>query len=565
MTYSRESLSEGSRSGAPRVALLALVLLAVVLRAVWAVWLQGAIQNEGAYYARLAENLASGRGYLGMRENGLQLIYPPFYPLMTAAVDLLVHQGEAAGRIVSILSGSLVVLPIWWMGERLHSRRVGLAAAAIVAVHPMLVGISAGVYSDALFLTLAVTGLAFAIGCLDGGSYRTAVYAGAAFTLAYLTRPEGLGFPVFLGGVIMLHGGSPFRARAKRVGLMLGTVAVLASPYLGFIWHETGQFRLETKSADNLAQAQAQAAGVPTGELFWGVDPDLTERGINLRSNLDVMKTTHAGSEGLLRNLIVGAEVNWPRVLRGLGEHGSTGGLPFVALAVLGLFAAPWSVRRLWHEAMLFASCAVFFVALTTLHVFWERYLIPFIPFMAVWVALGLVRVADWGAGTAAQMTRPIVARLVGIGASALAFMTFMALSLHAAPGILELSPGNGFRAGIGRDLASELPMRTRMMSMGTLIPFYSHAVQLPLPFADSETAIRYVALKSPDYLVLSPADPLPYARHWVDSGIPDPRAQYLRRWISGQDTVTLYRWRAKADRSPEPARGGAGVSKSGP
>jgi hypothetical protein len=51
----------------------AAVLLAVAIRVAWAFEHGLAIEQEGAEYARIAENLLAGRGYVGMFNNGVQL------------------------------------------------------------------------------------------------------------------------------------------------------------------------------------------------------------------------------------------------------------------------------------------------------------------------------------------------------------------------------------------------------------------------------------------------------------------------------------------------------------
>src|SRR5271166_5433632 len=60
-----------------RLPLLLILLLAFALRLLSARFLMGAIDSEGAEYARIAENLLNGKGYVGIALPGAQLMFPP--------------------------------------------------------------------------------------------------------------------------------------------------------------------------------------------------------------------------------------------------------------------------------------------------------------------------------------------------------------------------------------------------------------------------------------------------------------------------------------------------------
>src|SRR5579872_785998 len=88
-----------------RAAML-LAIIALLLRLAWGGFVATTIENEGSYYARIGQNLAHGRGYLGIREQGLQLLYPPLFPLLIAAQNVIGVPADIAGRIISALAGA---------------------------------------------------------------------------------------------------------------------------------------------------------------------------------------------------------------------------------------------------------------------------------------------------------------------------------------------------------------------------------------------------------------------------------------------------------------------------
>src|SRR5215813_5241135 len=81
--------------------------LALLLRIIWLHYWPLSIESEGVYYARLGQNLLSGRGYVGIKEVGKQLLYPPLYPLLVALFSSIARDAELAARLVSVVFGSL--------------------------------------------------------------------------------------------------------------------------------------------------------------------------------------------------------------------------------------------------------------------------------------------------------------------------------------------------------------------------------------------------------------------------------------------------------------------------
>src|SRR5262249_3705454 len=96
-----------------------------------AYWGTGAIESEGAEYARIAENLRNGVGYVGLVTPGPQLNFNPLFPLLIAGTSFLTHNYEWAGRLVALVMGALLPLPVFGIASRLFSRQAGYIAAAI--------------------------------------------------------------------------------------------------------------------------------------------------------------------------------------------------------------------------------------------------------------------------------------------------------------------------------------------------------------------------------------------------------------------------------------------------
>src|SRR5689334_13775320 len=101
-----------------------IVLVSLVVRiAAWAYWGTGTIESEGAEYAKMAENLRQGVGLVGLVAPGPQVLFHPLYPIMIAAASFVVHDFELAGRLVSVIMGSLLPLAVFGIASQLFNRR----------------------------------------------------------------------------------------------------------------------------------------------------------------------------------------------------------------------------------------------------------------------------------------------------------------------------------------------------------------------------------------------------------------------------------------------------------
>ena len=161
---------------------IAIVLLAVVLRLAIAWWLQGEplhVWDERDYDA-LAVNLLR-HGEYGFEPGVKSSMRPPLYPTVVAAVySVAGERNHAAVRALqAVLSGGLVVV-VFLLARGMYDERTGITAAGICAVYPSLVAASGLVLTETLF-TLLLCGACWAM-------------------LQYLTK-GGLGWLVALGGL----------------------------------------------------------------------------------------------------------------------------------------------------------------------------------------------------------------------------------------------------------------------------------------------------------------------------------------------------------------------------
>jgi len=81
------------------------------------------ISADGVSYVTIARDFIAGRGL------GSALHYPPFYPILLGLASTVFHDFETAGLAVSIVMGSLLVVPVYLLGAEFFDKRVGAARA----------------------------------------------------------------------------------------------------------------------------------------------------------------------------------------------------------------------------------------------------------------------------------------------------------------------------------------------------------------------------------------------------------------------------------------------------
>src|SRR5437867_1473206 len=186
------------------VALLVLIMVGAVairIAAILTFWRPGAIGGEGAEYARIAENLRNGFGYVGIATPGPELLFPPLFPILIALSSILTGDYELAGRVVAIVFGSALPLPAYAIASRLFNRSVGVVAALIAAFHPLLIGLSITVLSEGTYATLLLSAVYVTLRAVeDWSSTKAWALVGAAFGVAYLVRQEAIA-PFFIAVV----------------------------------------------------------------------------------------------------------------------------------------------------------------------------------------------------------------------------------------------------------------------------------------------------------------------------------------------------------------------------
>lgn len=113
---------------------------------------------------------------------------PPLFYVLEWLVTRAFGDGEAALRLLPAIAGTALVWVAFAIGRRVGGQRVGLAAAALTAVNPMLVWFSQEARSYALVALLSAIGLLLFLRALDDDRPALLAWWAAASALACCTH-----------------------------------------------------------------------------------------------------------------------------------------------------------------------------------------------------------------------------------------------------------------------------------------------------------------------------------------------------------------------------------------
>jgi 4-amino-4-deoxy-L-arabinose transferase-like glycosyltransferase len=185
----------------PRAAWL-ILLLALLLRVGYLVATPDQqLVHDAVRYDRIAKSVAQGHGYPYSRVEGRNTAFrPPAYPYLLAGAYELAGVERApmadrvlVGRLLGLLTGTLIVGLIGIVAMQLWGRRAGLIAMALGAVYIPLILVSSSLMSEPLFALLLLGALAAALQHRRSTHrWRWLLLAGFLGGLTILTRANAM-------------------------------------------------------------------------------------------------------------------------------------------------------------------------------------------------------------------------------------------------------------------------------------------------------------------------------------------------------------------------------------
>lgn len=260
-----------------RIALLAIVVLAFVLRVVYVLQSQSSPyfdepQMDALYHVEWARAFASGAEH----QPG-PFFRAPLYPWFLGLVFRLFGDGLLLPRLVQAGIGALSCALVYAVAARAFDRRTGLVAAALCASYWMLVYFDGELLLPVLEVPTSLLAILFALRWGERPTTGRAALFGLALGLAAIVRPNVLLWAPLVGGWMLLRSGPGLAVRARHaLAAALATLAPILplTAYNAFAGHDavliSSQGGVNFWIGNNPASDGSTAIAPGTRPDWWG-------------------------------------------------------------------------------------------------------------------------------------------------------------------------------------------------------------------------------------------------------------------------------------------------------
>ncbi len=191
------------------------------------------LYGDAVVRAELAERWANEPRLYRSFQDGVYQFGPLHFYAMGAALKAWPSR-EHATRLVSLLLGLLVVVPVYRIGRRVFSRRAAVVAGLSMAAWGLHVQASTTAASEAVFLTLFLFAVDHLLRGLDEDRFAPLAVSALLCNLCCALRYDAWMYAPLLGAAIALRGTDRL-ASLVRAALFLG----LCAPYPLWWMHES--------------------------------------------------------------------------------------------------------------------------------------------------------------------------------------------------------------------------------------------------------------------------------------------------------------------------------------
>lgn len=457
------------------VFLTVLVVAAFILRYINIPTYQ-VIAADGPSYIGIAKEIITNHSARG------SIHYPPFYPFLIAVASFFTKDFESAGVMVSLVMGSLLVVPVYLLGKSIFGRGAGYAAAAMTLVWPDFVYQSGNVLSFATYFTLLITGLWLLWHAHSSQRLIPALFSGLFMAAAYLSRQEAfISMAVicfFLAGAAILQD----RAIKPLKPLLTAfvTFVLLCFPYIWMVHEIMGFWTLAGKSVVTLTDCLAQYLG----RIDLNRDPSFGRT-----SYMDLV-TKYPGYFPYV------IKKNFTELVRLIPAA-------LFVFSLIGFFACRKDSRALSIWAYFLGAFSPILVLLAIFFIS-GAYIAPYIPFFLILSANGFISSEAYIAGK------------VGIERNGFRYVTLLAVTGYVLFSAyqeiprekpkayaLQMDGGRYDQKLMGKLLKKCLPPGATIMTRSGRIAFYSELPWVDIPQADLATILATAREKKVRYLIV--------------------------------------------------------------
>lgn len=451
------------------------------------------IEEDGVAYASAGIRFFKGLGFSG--------IYPPGYPLLIGLFNKMFVDVELAARLVSVLFGSLMMFPLFYLARWAFGRKVAVICCCLALIYPNLSEYTPAALSESTFLFffllgVLVTGAAF---CRE----KLFLYflSGVIWGLAFLTRPEGLGYLVLVLGILAYRW---IRSKTAKypicMAVFIAGFFMMAFPYILNQKHQTGHWSLGNKTNMNFVLGENVGGREDWGAAFEKCYFSLSEDGTKVA--YERMLEEPAGTFSYIMSHKMDLACRYIINLHLMNKYVIPGLfypliiVLFSAGLLLGNVADTRRASVLFLSFLPYLAFPLFIVA--------PRYFIYFVPIILIWSARGVIEIAvlisgcsdNPSASSPGFLVRQRAVEVVTVAVVIASFIPFTFKSVIWGDRYLSV-----YR-DVGAWMKSNLPADSKIMARKPWVPFYAGMEQVALPFEPWDRIQKYAKYRGADYLV---------------------------------------------------------------
>lgn len=167
------------------------IIIAFILRLNLLLNSSALLESDDAIYMSMARYF-----YEGNLNGIIHPIWPPLFPFFSAIFYKFINEWGYAGRMVSVVSGTLLMIPIYLIGKSYANRVTGLIAVLLAIFSYPLLQASYQAYTESLQILLFWIGAYFYLKILDTNNLIFAFLSGIFWGLTFLVRSEAMFIPL---------------------------------------------------------------------------------------------------------------------------------------------------------------------------------------------------------------------------------------------------------------------------------------------------------------------------------------------------------------------------------
>lgn len=480
-------------------------LIALLIRLSLLEHFQSPLVGDAAVYGKIAWGIRNGQGL-----HWWSVVWPPFYPFMIILFSLVVGSLESAASAVSLVLGSLIVVPFFFLARKTLGYRAAYLGTFLVIFFPALVAISASSLSEATYTFFLLLTLLLGWLLVTQRSLLHAFLFGLLSGICYLTRPEFLvAFALLLLVFLIIEIRKRVRRKPKTVVLFLVCLVgflILVFPYVNFMHSQTGHWILSGKTAHNILKQKAYSRGLDYlgqrkafAEVVDGLTPEGEIKGRVLLGEESIL--SYVTSSGF----VAGYLTNTWKGVKGVNLFL----LLFLLLSLFYVFS--WKIDKAHWEKRVFLLCA--FSPILTMPIFFSpagRLIQPYAPLLILLSVAGILNIRKALAKFPKKSGQSISLGAFAV-LLAVAFLSVLAWAQAAAMARnheatfrnLKLESEEFKKLGLWADRI--LPKDAAVMYLsGDSFFFYCNRITSPVPFASLDRIVEFSRKSRLDYLVVS-------------------------------------------------------------